>query len=141
MQTYTHPSARLHHDGDFDGAMYLDEAQGNFGIVVTRLALEASLLGMGDADSIAISGPDREKYNRLDVTCDNFTRISPDATYKLRTVIVDRAFLEDVVSFYELKRLSSLIEDLTPSNTNSTALRQAVQNAYTSIQSVLRESD
>jgi hypothetical protein len=121
--------------------MYLDEAQGNFGIVVTRLALEASLLGMGDADSIAISGPDREKYNRLDVTCDNFTRISPDATYKLRTVIVDRAFLEDVVSFYELKRLSSLIEDLTPSNTNSTALRQAVQNAYTSIQSVLRESD
>jgi hypothetical protein len=104
-------SFTLHHDGDFDGCMFLNPpGELKQSIIVTRLMLELELKAQRDKDVIVLRAPSAQAHNRFEVTVEQDRNLFKAGNWKELTVQVARVDLERIVLRYRTEKIRKLAE-------------------------------
>ena len=111
-------SCTLIHDGDFEGCMYIrEDGEDKKFIITTPKSLEAALLAQPESTLITLEGPDRDLYDRFEVSQPPEYNTLAEGPWTTLTITVDREDLEYLILSRRTQKLQSLLEDLDVSTT------------------------
>jgi hypothetical protein len=110
VHTSHYESAKIHHDGDVEGCMYLVDAAG-VEVVTTLQTLLDAMLEQAAGALVTITGPDAAVHDRFSVTRPSFDSIAP-GPWTTKTVQVARADLEAFLVYAKTNELERAVVDL-----------------------------